>query len=404
MTLFAYRARDQKGILITGEMEGMGSNNIKNMLGDQGLIPLYVKPIPAKAAWIPKFKFLKKVKAEELILLTRQFHTLFQAGMSMETILNTLQRQTKNKNLKEALQRIQTDVAQGSTLAKAFGKHPDIFDNLYVHMLEAGEQSGILEEVLKNLGDLLQKEVEIKQGIKSATLYPKIVLFVLTMATMVMLIWVIPEFSKFYGHYKAALPLPTRILTGASTLIRYYGWVVALTGIAIFLAVRRYYQTPHGRLKIDTWKWQIPVFGSLGQKIANARFAHLLAALYHSGLSITKSLSLVETVIENEVMAKDIRTIRAQIEKGETISQAMQGTSSFAPILIEATGVGEKAGSLDTMLEGLGKHYDTEIQHTTKNLTTLLEPFLLFFIFGMVALFALAIFLPIWNLSRAVMN
>lgn len=404
MPLFAYRARDQRGILITGQMEGIAVNTVKNMLGEQGLIPLQVKPAQSKGSWFPKLKIFKKVKQEELVLTTRQFHTLFQAGMGMETILSTLQKQTKNKTLKEALQRIQTDIAQGSTLAKAFGKHPDIFDDLYVHMLEAGEQSGILDKVLKNLGDLLQKEIEIKQGVKSATLYPKIVLTVLTMATLVMLIWVIPEFSKFYGHYKATLPLPTRILTGASDLIRYYGWVVALFVAGGFLSVRRYYQTPRGRFKIDQLKWQIPIFGSLSQKIANARFAHLLSALYQSGLSITKSLSLVETVIENEVMARDIRSIRAHIEKGQTISKGMQETQSFSPILIEATSVGEKAGSLDTMLEGLGQHYDTEIQHTTKNLTTLLEPFLLFFIFGMVALFALAIFLPIWNLSQAVMH
>lgn len=404
MPLFAYRARDQKGILVTGHLEGMGAESVKRSLGEQGLIPLNVKPIPKKIGWLPKFKFLKKVQTEEIVLMTRQFHTLFQSGMSMETILSTLHKQTKNKAFKETLQRIQTDISQGSTLTKAFGKHPDVFDDLYVHMLEAGEQSGILEGVLQNLADLLQKEIEIKQGVKSATLYPKIVVFVLVMATVVILVWVIPELSKFYGHYKATLPLPTRILMGASYAVRYYGWVVALFATALYLSFQRYYQTPGGRFRIDRLKWQTPVFGSLGQKIANARFAHLLSALYRSGLSITKSLSLVEAVIGNEVMARDIRKIRSQIEKGQSISQGMRETTSFAPILVESTAVGEKSGSLDTMLEGLGRHYDTDIQHTTKNLTTLLEPFLLFFIFGMVALFAVAIFLPIWQISSVVMH
>lgn len=404
MPLFAYRARDQKGILVTGHIEGMASQTVKNVLGEQGLIPLAVKMVQHKNDWLPKFKFLNAVKRDDLILMTRQFHTLFKSGMSMETIFGTLHKQTKNKKLKETLQRIQTDISQGSTLAKAFAKHPDIFDDLYVNMLSAGEQSGILEGVLKNLSDLLQKESEIKSGVKSATLYPKIVLCVLIVASIVMLVWVIPEFSKFYAHYKATLPLPTRILMGASNILRHYSWMVALLGVILYLTIKRYYATPNGKFKIDQFRWQIPVFGSLSQKIANARFAHLLAALYRSGLSITKCLGLVETVIENEVMARDIRKIRAQIEKGASISTAMRETTCFAPILIESTAVGEKTGSLDSMLEGLGEHYDVDIHHTTKNLTTLLEPILLFFIFSVVALFALAIFLPVWNLSKVIMS
>lgn len=404
MPLFAYRARDQRGILVTGYLEGLAAEVIRGLLSEQGLIPLSVKMVQRKNEWIPQFHFLKKVKDEEIVLMTRQFHTLFKAGMSMESLLGTLSRQTKNKTLQETLQRIQTDISQGSTLAKAFAKHPKIFNDLYISMLEAGEEAGILEMVLKNLSELLDKEVEIRTGVKSATLYPKMVIAVLGIASTVMLMWVIPEFAKFYAHYDAELPLPTRILLGASHILRYYGWAVLLAGIGLYFALRRYYQTPKGKFRIDTWRWKIPVFGALSQKIANSRFAHILAALYQSGLSITKSLGLVEKVIENEVMAKDIRLIRAQIEKGQSIAEAMQNARSFTPMLIESTAIGEKTGSLDDMLRGLGEHYDVEIHHMIKNLTTLLEPLLLVFIFGMVALFALAIFLPIWSMSGAIMK
>lgn len=404
MPLFAYRARDQKGILVAGQIEGMAAQAIKEALHEQGLIPIQVQAIATGEGWLSRIEWFKKVKPEEVILTTRQFHTLFKAGMGMETILGTLQRQTKNKPLKEALQRIQTDISQGATLASAFSRHPKIFDPLYISMLTAGEEAGILEEVLGNLSALLEKEREIHSGVKSATLYPKIVICVLLLASTVMLTVVIPEFAKFYAHFHAQLPLPTRILMGASHILLHYGWLVAMFGFGIFLALRHYYRTPSGHLRLDRWKWQIPVFGTLSQKIANGRFAHLLGALYRSGLSITKSLGLVETVLGNEVMARDIRNIRSQIEKGKTIASAMQETESFAPILIEATAVGEKTGSLDTMLEGLAQHYDVDVAHMTKNLTTLLEPMLLFFIFGVVALFALSIFLPIWNMSSAVMG
>lgn len=404
MGLFAYRARDQKGILITGHLEGGASGPVKNILAEQGLIPLSVKAVPNKWEWIPSPKSFQKVRPQEIVLLTRQFYTLFKAGMTMENLLATLSRQTKNILLRETIQRIQTDISQGSTLSNAFAKHPKIFDNLYISMLAAGEEAGILEEILKNLADLLQKEIDIKSGVKSATLYPKLVIGVLMIATTVMMVWVVPQFAKFYAHYKSALPIPTRILTGVSHIFVYYGWAVALAFLFIYILYRRYNRTPSGKLKLDQLRWKIPIFGALSQKIANARFSHILSALYRSGFSITKGLSLVEGVIENEVMVKDIRRVRTGIERGQSLSEAMKNSSSFSPILVEATAVGEKTGALDDMLQSLGEHYDTEITYTIKNLTTLLEPFLLFFIFGMVAFFAMAIVLPIWNVSRAVMG
>lgn len=404
MGLFAYKARDQKGILVTGHMEGAAPELIKTLLAEQGLIPLMVRSVPAKADWIPRPKFLKKVKPDEIVLMTRQFYTLFKAGMSMETLLGTLSRQTKNPALRETLQRIQTDVSQGSTLSNAFSKHPEIFDNLYISMLAAGEEAGILEEILKNLGDLLQKEMDIKSGVKSATLYPKLVIGVLIVATASMLIWVVPKFAEFFAHFKAALPLPTQMLLTVSHIVVYYGWVVILIAAAVYFSVRRYYHTPAGKLRLDRLRWAVPIFGPLSQKIANARFSHILSSLYRSGFSITKGLSLVEGIIENEVMVKDIRRVRAEIERGQSLSEAMKKTVSFSPMSIEATAVGEKTGSLDDMLKGLGEHYDIEIQHTIKNLTTLLEPFLLFFIFGMIVFFALSIILPIWNINRAVLG
>lgn len=404
MPLFAYRARDQKGILVTGHMEGGALGSVRDLLAEQGLIPLVVRQIQAKKAWIPTPKLFSQVKPDEIVLMTRQFHTLFKAGINMESLLGTLAKQTRNKHLSETLQRIQTDISQGSTLAKAFAKHPKIFNDLYINMLAAGEEAGILEEVLRNLSNLIEKEVEIKMGVKSATLYPKIVIGVLVVAMTVMLIWVIPEFAKFYGHYKAQLPLPTRILTAASDAIRYYGWILLLVAVAAYLGFRKYTSTPIGKLRYDRLRWKIPIFGTLGQKIANARFARVLSSLYRSGLSITKGLSLVEPILDNEVIAKDIRLIRTQIEKGQGIAESMKQTVSFQPMLIEATAIGEKTGSLDNMLESLAEHYEAEIHHMIKNLTTLLEPILLFFIFGMVTVFVLAIFLPIWNISQAVMH
>ena len=404
MSLYSYRGVNTQGSVFTGQLEAENSDAVRKTLSDQGVIPLSVKQTQKQFLWLTVLFRFRRVRTEELVLLTRQFYTLFKSGVGMKILLNTLVLQTQNKTLRNTLQRIQSDVVEGSTLSKAFAKHPDVFSELYVSMIAAGEEAGILEDVLHNLTIVLEKEVEIRNGIKSATLYPKIVLFVLSLAVAVMLAWIIPKFQSFYAHYKAPLPLPTQILVHLSDMIRYYGWVLLLFGGILYAAFQHYYHSLKGKFQIDRLYWRIPIFGILGQKIANARFAYLLAALYKSGLSINRSLALVESVIENEVMVRDIRSVRTDIEQGKSVAEAMRGTRSFFPILVESAAIGEKTGSLDEMLRGLGEHYDIEIRHMIKNLSTLLEPILLFFIFGMVAFFALSIFLPIWNISRAVIH
>lgn len=407
MPLFVYRARDPNGLLVTGELESSPPSGgtpaaVKLLLSNQGLIPISVENAKGQLQFGEKFAFGKKVSPQDLVMMTRQFYTLFKAGMSMESLLGTLSKQTKNKFLSETLQQVRTAVQGGSTLGKAFAKHPKVFSELYVSMMSAGEEAGILEVVLAQLSSLLEKEEQLKSNVKSATLYPKIVLFVLLMASIVILTFVMPKFASFYGHYKAELPLPTRLLMVTSDLMRRDAWIIALVSFGLWRLFKRYYRTAKGHLRVDRLRWKIPVFGSLGQKVANARFSHVVAALYKSGMSITRALTITEGIMDNEAFRRDIRGVVADVERGQSISDAMRRTQYFAPIVIEATAIGEKTGSLDTMLEGLGAHYDEEVAHTLKNLTTLLEPFLLFFIFGMVAVFALAIFLPIWNMSKVV--
>ncbi|MBI3541518.1 MAG: type II secretion system F family protein, partial [Deltaproteobacteria bacterium] len=213
MPKFQYRARDAQGILITGELDALSANELREHLADQGLIPLLVKP----SSFSLENTFLRKllqsrVSGTELIVFTRQFYTLFKAGMGMESLLTTLARQTSNKRLKESLQRIRGSISSGEGLSKAFSHHTDIFGDLYTSMLAAGEEAGILEEVLSHLSKLLEKEMEIQSSVSSATLYPKIVVFVLVCATTVIMTVVVPKFATFFSHYQATLPLPTRML------------------------------------------------------------------------------------------------------------------------------------------------------------------------------------------------
>jgi type II secretory pathway component PulF len=222
------------------------------------------------------------------------------------------------------------------------------------------------------------------------------------LAVTFLMLFVVPKFVDFYARYSAELPLPTRILIGFSTFVVNY-WYAVLAGVVLlFYLYRRYYKTNTGRFKIDTLRFNMPIFGDLNLKVANARFCHILSALYQSGLSMPRSLEVVANVIDNAAFAMEVRKVRDQIQKGSTLSDSISHQHYFPPVVVETTSVGEKAGALGDMLGTVAEHFDTEVGHKIKNLTTLLEPVMLVIIFSMVALLALAIFLPIWNLSSVV--
>ncbi len=404
MSVYSYRARDINGLLITGNVEGEAIEPVKIQLSEQGLIPILVTKASALIPTNFSFDIFKKVKDDELMLFTRQFYILFKAGMDMESLLSTLANQTKNKYFADQILRIKTDVAAGSSLSRAFAKHPKTFSKLYSSMLTAGEEAGILDEVLGQLASLLEKEITLKTSVKSSTLYPKIVIGVLLMAGIVLMTFVVPKFASFYAHYKSELPLPTRIMIGFSDFVKHYTlMIMGGIGFMIFL-FKRWAATAKGKLTVDRLSWKIPVFGPLGQKVANARFAHILGALYKAGLPITRALTITADTIDNEAFIRNIHLVQADVERGKGIAEAMRQTEYISPILIEATAIAEKSGALDDMYASVASHFDMEINHTLKNLTTLLEPILLGLIFGMVTVFALAVFLPIWNMSKAVMH
>lgn len=402
MTVFTYKARDLNGLLIMGKMEGESIEPIRESLSEQGLIPISISKGSGKFNQDFSLDFLKSVNDQELMLFTRQFHTLFKAGMDMETLLTTLAGQTPNKFFKESIERIKTDIAAGSSLSRAFAQHPKVFNELYVNMLASGEEAGILDEVLGQISSVLEKDIILKSAVKSATLYPKIVVGILTIACTVMMTFVVPKFSDFFRHFNAELPLPTKILIGSSEFISNYWYICLGLIIAGIVALKKWYSTSKGRIILDRFSWNLPIFGSLGQKVANARFANILGALYKAGLPITRGLEITANTIGNEVFKRDVLLVKAEVEKGRSISESMRSSKYFSSLLVESTSIGEKSGALDEMYVSVGSHYDMEVQHTLKNLTTLLEPVLLFLVFGMVTVFALAIFLPMWNLSSAV--
>lgn len=403
MPLFHYRARDKEGVLVAGDIETPSADELKDALFREGMIPLSVRQVGNNFFSFQHLtQFFFRVRHEDLMVFTRQYYTLFKAGVSMDTILSTLSRQVRSETLRNALVRIRSDVNSGATLSQSFARHPRIFNELYVSMLAAGEEAGILQEVLRNLSELLERDYEIQRNVKGATLYPKIVIFVLVSAIVFLMLFVVPKFVDFYGRYGAELPLPTQILITASKLFNEYWYIGIMSVFGVVYFYQRLYSTKTGRLKIDRLRFQIPVFGELNLKVANARFGRIMAALYRAGLSMPRALEVVANVIGNSCFAQEVTMVRDDIQKGAALSEAMGHRNSFSPVIVETTAVGEKSGAIDEMLETIADHYDLEVRHMVKNLTALLEPLLLVGIFGIVTLLALAIFLPIWNLSTVI--
>ena len=277
----AYKAYDPKGGVVRGVMEGENQREILQSMRQRGYRIVQLTPASkGLGALEAKLQtFFSPIKMEELIVFTRQFHTLFKAGLSMDVLLSTLTKQAQNKYLQQALMNIQTDIQSGTSLAKAFSKYPLIFNKLYTSMLLAGEEAGILEQVLNELVNVLEKDDKLKREVASATLYPKIVIGVMCISLYVMMTFVIPKFATFYDKFQAQLPLPTRILMAGSDFFSNY-WYVVLVIIAFLMwSFRKWVSSPAGKLKWDLQKLRFPIFGNLFQKIAMARFGHLFAAL-----------------------------------------------------------------------------------------------------------------------------
>lgn len=400
MTTYIYKARDRAGNMVNGTLEGPSDPAVREALAARGLFPVSIQSRGLNLSL--QSLLTKKIKTKDLVNLTRQFEVMFAAGTPMDRILATLERQTKHEGLKEVMGKIHRDVSSGTRLSDAFAKHPRYFDHLFTSMLAVGEVGGVLNRVLKGMASILGKEDRIKTKIKSATLYPKIVIVALVIVATLMLIFVIPVFGNFYKGYGAKLPLPTLILIGASDFLIGYWWMAAVMAIGGYWSWRRFKKSMRGKEFMSYLEFHFPVFGTLSLMAANARFGHLLGALYRAGLPLSRALEVVADTIDNLRYARDVQHLKRELDKGRSLSMAMEEAQYFTPLIREVTAVGEQTGKLDDMLETTAEFYDEEVDEMLKNLTTLIEPMLLFGIFGMVGLLALAVYMPIWNLSSVV--
>jgi len=403
LTSFNYRARDRYGVLTTGQVEAESSKAAALQLEKKGFMPISINPVEtsdisrAIEKWAATFR---GVKIEELIVFTRQLSSILDAGVPLTEGLGAVAEQIKNNLFRAVVQNVKKEIEGGATFSDALDKHRKVFSPLIVNMIRAGEKAGILAPVLDRISNLLEKEEETGNKIKSATRYPLIVLATLSIAFVIMTLYVIPRFANFYAAFKADLPLPTLILMAANRIIvGYWYWMLGIIFASVYLS-RKVLETKKGRYNWDRLKLSAPVFGPLFSKIYLSRFSRMLSAMLGSGIPILEALTITSATVDNKVISRVILDVRNEVSQGKNLAEPMKGSEVFPPIAISMVAIGEKAGTLEAMLNKVADYFDREADYTIKDLTPLLEPILIFGLGMLLLIFALGIYLPMWDVIK----
>ena len=400
MPVFRYKARDRAGGLLTGTLETSGPDAVAEHLSAMGYVPVRIEEERPGLFSPEMWDRFRRVRSEDLILFNRQLATLVHAGIPFLTCLDTLANQVENRKLRQVILEVRRDVEGGASFSDALAKHPRVFSELYVNMIRAGEEGGVLDEILDRLAALAEHEAETRARIKAALRYPVIVVVAIMVAFGILVTFVIPRFAALYSRFHVELPLPTRILIGINDVVQNYGILILAGLAAAALGLWLYIKTPKGREQWDRLKIRVPIIGILILKTILSRFSRVFAALSRSGLPILRILDILMGTLGNVVIQRAVETIRESVREGRSIAEPMRASGVFPPIVQQMVAVGEETGNLDEMLNKVSDYYDMEVEYAIRNLSTTLEPVLLLFIGGMVLFLALAIFLPWWDLVK----
>ena len=405
MPHYRYEALTDAGARITGTIEADSEDQAKTRIAAQGNFPTSVRQDSAAGPGgqsRTKSLFAAKVKPEDLILFTKQMRTMLDAGISVINLLEILQAQVENPSLKRALVAIREDLRQGASIYAAMTRHPKIFSKLYCSMIRAGEISGTLSQVLERLIFLIDHEHKVRKKIKAALTYPVIVLITLFGAFLFLLTFVIPQFVGIFQSANIELPLPTRIcILLYDGLTNYWHLLLAgLVGLVAFTVVS--YRTERGKLFWHALFLKIPLIGPVLQKAAMSRFASIFALLQSSGVSVLESMGILSEVIGNAAIAKEFDNLQDKLREGRGISGPLRMSDKFTPMIVSMIAVGEESGNLDEMMTVVSAHYDYEVDYAVGRMSEMITPILTLLLAAVVGFFALAIFMPMWDLTKMV--
>jgi type II secretory pathway component PulF len=403
MPNYSYQAINEIGNNVTGTLEAESMDVANSIILARGLIPSKLSPVKITNGddWWSRIKSLiDTVKVMDLIIFTKQFRSMLGAGVPILRLLQILELQTESKGLKEAITKIIQDIRQGSSISEAFEKYPKIFSPLYCSMLKAGEISGNVPGVLDRLIYIIEHEAKIKSDIKSALRYPMIILVALAIAFVILLTFVVPSFASMFSKSGLVLPMPTKVAMLLSGYLKNY-WYVILTFMAIIIfGLSAYFKTDNGRFMRDAFLLELPILGPLFKKAALSRFASIFAILQTSGVPVMQALTILSETIGNAAISRAFDYVRDRIEEGAGISTPLKAAKYFTPMVVDMIAIGEETGNIDEMLREITKHYDDEVEYAVKGLSEAIGPILIVGLAAIVGFFALAIFMPMWDLTQ----
>ncbi|MGH7768785.1 MAG: type II secretion system F family protein, partial [Candidatus Binatia bacterium] len=405
MPVFVWEGKTAQGKTLKGEMEALNQQAVLSRLRSQRIQPVPTR-IREKGKGLDREITIPglgaKIKDHDVMIFTRQFATMIDAGLPIVQGLDILSQQTENKLFRNTIKTIKQDVEGGSTLAEALKKHPKVFDDLYVNMVAAGEAGGVLNTILNRIALFIEKATKLKRKVKGAMIYPCTIVVVAAAVVTILLLYVIPVFGELYGSMGKALPLPTQITINVSNWFRaYFLYIVALV-VAIIVAIRMYYKTENGKVVIDGILLRLPVIGDLVRKVAVARFSQNMAILLSSGVPILDGLAITAKTAGNKVVEQAVMKCRISISQGKTIAEPMAESKIFPPMVCQMVAIGENTGSLDSLLKKVAEFYEEEVDSAVANLTALMEPIIMVFLGVIIGGLVISMYLPIFQLGSLV--
>lgn len=397
---FNYTATTRDGKTQSGVAEAVDRSTLVNTLIKQGLRPVVVKLEGAKSNTVSR---VKKVKLKELVIFTRQLSTMISAGVPLPRSLSTMQGQTESKYFQSVIGNITRDIEGGTALGEAFSKYPNVFSDVYINMVKAGEAGGILDDILKRLASQVEQDASMRKKIKSAMMYPAVIFSITIAAFFGIMIFVIPQIAEILtdlGGPDAKLPVYTQAMLGISSFLKSYALFVIGFGFGVSYLFRRYISTPSGKYKFHSFLLRVPVLKGIIVKIAIARFARTFASLMSAGVSVLDALEVTGGAIGNKVIERELKEAAKEVQNGKQLSEPISKSKHFPQIVTQMLAIGEETGQLDTILVKVADFYEEEVETIIDGLSALIEPLMIVVLGALVGIIAASVMGPIASLSK----
>ncbi len=398
MAQFHYIIQDQEGKKLEGILEAVSEGNAHHFLVERHYVVLELKPYRQKKTLQDFFDSHTKMNPAGFIFFVRQLATLLKAGVPMLTALLTLRDGIKDPLLKQAVNEMYLDIEKGCGFSESAGRHPQVFNYLFIATVRSGEAIGELDTVLLRLAEILERDYQTSSKIKSAMRYPILAFSVMCAAFLATTLFIIPRFKTLFSSFGGQMPLPTRILLNASEVVTHFWYIVLLILTGLFFLFRRHYRTNAGRLFWDGLVLRSWLIGPFISHALFSRFARMLGMMLKSGVNILQALELIAEIVGNEIVRQAILRVREKVSQGSSMGDQMANEKIFSPLIVQIVRVGEESGKMDELLLQISGYYDSELDIMAKNIESLIEPFFILMLGVLVMVLALGIFLPMWNI------